>query len=560
MAGLLLGSLFFQGPEAIPESEAQQNAKDQAVWTCSMHPQIRKSEPGDCPICGMDLVPLEAGAEVLDAQAVSMSPTAMQLAQVQTLTVGSAQLAKSIRLNGKVQIDERRLFTQSSHIEGRIENLNVNFTGELIKAGQVIAYVYSPELVTAQEELLEAEKMMASQPVLFSAAKERLKRWKLSNAQIDRVLTSGMAIEQFPVLANVSGYVIKKLVNLGDYVKQGAPLFQVADYTKVWVMFDVYEKDIKWVEEGDSVRINVAAVPSETFKGVIGYIDPEIDPKTRTAKARVELQNTDLKLKPEMFVTGVVKADRSTEKASITVPKSAVMWTGKRSLVYVMQQDAKGVSFMMREVVLGPDLGDHFAIESGLVKGEEIAVNGTFSIDAAAQLAGKPSMMSQNSKAATDLPLVADHLDVPDEVKQAMKPLFTHYFALKTALANDDLPEAQKARKDLGQHLQQMDMKMFTGEAHKAWMAQSAQLQDVLQQVGQKPDLSALRQGFINISSIMIKIENTYNVLEEKVYLQHCPMADQDKGANWLSSEKEIRNPYFGQSMLTCGSIMDTLD
>ncbi|MEE4155641.1 MAG: efflux RND transporter periplasmic adaptor subunit, partial [Erythrobacter sp.] len=305
--GILIGWLTFgsTNTNAINEDDHSIVKDTETIWTCSMHPQIRKDEPGDCPICGMDLIPLESDQnEELDPMAVSMSATAMQLAQVQTLTVGKGSVTKSIQLNGKVQADERLLHTQSSHVSGRIEELAVTFTGDVVSKGQIIARLYSPELVTAQEELLEAQKIATTQPALFNAAKEKLKKWKLTDKQIDQVLTSGQAIESFPILADVSGYVTEKIVNLGDYVSQGEPIYQIADLSKVWVLFDVYETDMGLINKGDEVKYTIQSIPGKTFSGTISYIDPVIDPKTRVAKARVERSNADLLLKPEMFASG----------------------------------------------------------------------------------------------------------------------------------------------------------------------------------------------------------------------------------------------------------------
>src|SRR5690606_4642231 len=261
-------------------------------------------------------------------------------------------------------------------------------------------YIYSPDLVTAQEELFEARKIKEIQPALFHAAKEKLKNWKLTDEQIDRILSSGNTIDQFPILANVSGYVTQKMVNLGDYVVKGDPIYEISDLSKVWVLFDVYESDLTWVKNGARLTFTIESIPGKTFNGRISYIDPVIDTKTRVTKARVETVNRNFQLKPEMFVSGTLEAKASNSQNAITVPKSAVMWTGKRSLVYVMQTSMQGVNFQMREVTLGAELGKSYIIESGLEPGEEIAVNGTFSIDAAAQLAGKPSMMSPEGGAA----------------------------------------------------------------------------------------------------------------------------------------------------------------
>ena len=573
--GLLFGWLIF-GRSNEPQADEHNHsttAESETIWTCSMHPQIRQNEPGDCPLCGMDLIPLESTDGELDPMAVSMSPTAMQLAQVQTLVVDKGKTNKSIRLNGKVQADERLLSTQSSHIPGRIEKLSVNFTGEFVSAGQVLANVYSPELVTAQEELFEAKKIKESQPALFNAAKEKLKNWKLSDKQIDQIVKSNKTIEQFPILANVSGYVTKKMVNLGDYIKQGEALYEIADLSKVWVLFDVYETDMTWINKGDAVIYTVQSIPGKTFKGKISYIDPVIDPKTRVAKARLEATNKGLMLKPEMFTTGTIEAKTNTNYTSLTVPKTAVMWTGKRSVVYVMQMSAQGVSFIMREVTLGPELGESYVIEDGLQPGEEIAINGTFSIDAAAQLAGKPSMMNPEGGVAMTghnhggntnsnmekMPVSSKKTTISEDAKKSLQPLFDNYFKLKIALASDDFEKAKASGVAMNNSLGKIDMNLFKGDAHSLWMQQSTALKPSLQHIEHLGDIKAIRGKFISISNLMIAIAESFAPLSTAIYIQNCPMADSNKGADWLSLDKEIQNPYFGESMLSCGENTKTI-
>ena len=574
--GLILGWLIFGGSEKSSENERIHNAGEakETIWTCSMHPQIRKNEPGDCPICGMDLIPLESETNEVDPMAVSMSPTAMQLAQVQTMTVGRGNTNKSLRLTGKVQADERLLYTQSSHIPGRIEKLTVNFTGDFVKEGQVIAYIYSPDLVTAQEELFEARKIKETQPALFNAAKEKLKNWKLTNDQIEQILASNKTIEQFPVLANVSGYVTKKMVNLGDYIKQGDALYEVADLSQVWILFDVYESDLSWIEKGDPVSYTIRSFPGKTFNGRISYIDPVIDPKTRVAKARIQTPNPGLLLKPEMFVSGTIKTSTTTDNTSLTVPKTAVMWTGRRSVVYVMRTSAQGVSFLMREVTLGPELGESYVIEKGLQAGEEIAINGTFSIDAAAQLAGKPSMMNPEGGVAmtghnhggdqttqmTSTSVASNQFAISSEAKEALKPLFSRYFEMKDALVNDNFEKAKEAGTMLKSTLEKIDMNLFEDDAHSSWMQQSNTLATALEHINHLNDIKTVRDQFKNISSSIVAIAESFDPVSYSLFIQHCPMADSNKGADWLSQEKEIQNPYFGESMLTCGEVTKTIN
>jgi len=574
LVGVLIGWIIKPSGEK-DASEKQATEAENQIWTCSMHPQIKKNEPGDCPICGMDLVPLdsEENNDVLDPDAIQMSPTAMKLANVQTQKVGDDLTDKSIRLNGKIQVDERLRNTQPSHIPGRIEKLLVNFTGEFVRDGQILAYVYSPELVSTQEELLEAQKVKDSQPMLFESAKNKLKNWKISENQIEKILAQDKPVESFPIRADFSGYVTDLLVSHGQYVKQGQPIYEIADLSRVWVMFDVYESDLQWVNEGDVVEYNVASIPGETFTGKISYMDLVINPKTRVAKARIVAENKGLKLKPEMFVSGTIKSKIEDKENRLIIPKSAVMWTGKRSVVYVKNETENMVSFKMREIVLGAGLGDSYVVESGLEQGEEIAVHGTFSIDAAAQLAGKPSMMNpeggsqmqgHNHGGGRESPsgsssTKTEKATISEKAKKALQPLFDNYFKLKTALGDDDFESAKKHGAEMKSDLSKIDMSVFKDKAHEIWMKHSSKLKSHLEHISHHESIKSLRDNFIEISNVMIEITNVFDPISETIYLQYCPMVNDDQGANWLSKEKEIFNPYFGEKMLKCGETKKTI-
>ncbi|AHW61152.1 membrane fusion protein, Cu(I)/Ag(I) efflux system [Draconibacterium orientale] len=575
--GLLLGWLIFGGSEAKVTEEHQhehpaEEVAGETTWTCSMHPQIRQPEPGDCPICGMDLIPLEEeqNGEV-DPNAVSMSATAMQLANIKTTIVGAVEPLKVVRLNGKVQEDERLIFSQSSHIPGRIEDLKVNFTGDYVQKGQVIASVYSPDLVTAQEELFEAQKIKDSQPQLFEAAKEKLKNWKLTDEQISQILSSGTAQQTFDVRAEVSGYVTQKKVNTGDYVRRGQAIYEIADLSKVWILFDVYESDLTWINKGDKVSYTIESLPGETFEGTIDYLDPVINPKTRVAKARVVQSNKGLKLKPEMFVSGKVEA-KLPQTDALVVPKTAVMWTGERSVVYVKSENNQGVYFNMREVDLGPALGESYVVENGVQQGEEIAVNGTFSIDAAAQLAGKPSMMSPEGGAAPtghnhdgmnmendeqSAPVEALEVD-PEFVKQ-LTTFYKAYLNMNEAFIESDAAKVSAEAKNTSKALAAIKMELLKGDTHMAWMDQLNILKPSLQKIGNSTIIDEQRLEYATFNLAFYKSLKMFGLDNETTYYQYCPMANSDQGAYWFSAEKEIRNPYFGDMMLSCGETRETI-
>lgn len=535
-----------------------------------MHPQIRSNEPGLCPLCGMDLTPLGAeDDEDGNPLEIRMSPTAMQLANVQTSIVTKQKPVKEVRMNGKVKTDERKVFSQSSHIPGRIEKLTVNFTGEAIQKGQVLAYIYSPELVAAQEELFEAQKIKETQPTLFNAAKEKLSNWKLTEKQINQILASGTIQEQFPILADVSGIVTEKKINLGDYIQKGQSLYEIADISTVWVLFDVYESDIPWIKRGDKVEFKVRALSNETFSGEVSFIDPVINSATRVASARVILNNPGQRLKPDMFVQGVVKSQLDVNEEVIVIPKSAVMWTGTRSVVYVKNTSSDKVSFLMKMVTLGPSLGDGYLIKEGLEVGDEIATNGTFSIDAAAQLAGKPSMMSpeggvpvsghNHGGASHSENMPIEEMVVGQKEKDALAPLFETYFKLKNNLVKDDFNAGIVNAKEMSAILNKIDMKLFKGDAHNFWMKRSDVLSKELKNATATKDIQKLRIFFEQISNEMILLLKSFGAMDKAIYIEHCPMVNSNKGADWLSLESEIRNPYYGASMLKCGEVKEVI-
>jgi len=393
LGSLLLGWVLFHNPKPAKEPHQHAQAKKE-IWTCSMDPQVKLDKPGKCPICGMDLILLvTGGGSSIDSTALYLNPEAVQLANISTSVVSHSAPVKELRLFGKVQADERLLESQTAHIPGRIEKLYISFTGESVRKGQTLALINSPELISAQEELLETAKSSADQPDLFEASKDKLRQWKLSDAQIDQIVRSGKVRNNFEVLAGSSGIVTSKRVNTGDYVNAGTVLFEVANLSKVWILFDAYESDLPFLKVGNSISFSLQALPDGKFTANIKFIDPVMDPTSRVAKVRVEVNNSSGKLKPEMFATGVVQANLNQFKDKLVIPSTAVLWTGKRSIVYVKQSDS---SFKMREVELGPMLGNSYVVLDGLKDGEEIVTEGTFSVDAASQLEGKASMMNQN--------------------------------------------------------------------------------------------------------------------------------------------------------------------
>ena len=408
VAGLFLGWLFFHSSgdkaTAIENAEAVEthdNSHENAtIWTCSMHPQIREDGPGKCPICGMDLIPLsslESDNGQTDPNAIVMTESAAKLAEIETTVVQKGSPEKSLYLQGKVQPDERNMAELTARYGGRIEKLFVNYTGQQVKKGERLATIYSPELVTAQRELLEAMNYKDSRPALYNAARAKLKLWDLTDEQISAIENEGEPKVYFDVISPISGTVTKRSVAQGDYIKEGNSMFQVIDLSRVWVLFDAYESDLPWLKKGDMADFTIQSLPGKNYTGKVTFIDPLINPTTRVAKVRVELNNPGLEIKPEMFVNGYIQSKIAASSKDLLIPKSAVLWTGKKAVVYVKKPNTTDPTFNYRQIVLGPEAGDFYVVARGLEAGEEIATNGVFKIDAASQLQGLPSMMNPAS-------------------------------------------------------------------------------------------------------------------------------------------------------------------
>lgn len=583
VAGLLLGWIFFhQRPVTNDTHQHDATAAKATIWTCSMHPQIRMDKPGKCPICGMDLIPLNQStpdSAAMDPASIHLSREAAALANVETSVVSRQKPLKEVRLYGKVQADERGLQSQVAHIPGRIERLLVNFTGEEVKKGQPLAQLYSPELITAQQELLEAAQLKDQQPEIYQAARERLLLWKLTAKQIDAIEQSGKLRTDVDIVANTSGIVTARRVNTGDHVAEGTVLFDIADLSDIWVMFDAYESDLPFLNTGDHINFTVQALPGENFSGTIAFIDPVIDPVNRVSKVRVEINNRAGKLKPEMFVTGVLKANLAKFANSLVIPRSAVLWTGKRSVVYVKQPNQDEPLFKMREINIGPALGNSYIVLNGLAEGEEIVTQGTFNVDAAAQLEGKPSMMNESGGTTSSMPGMIMPGDKPgNNANQQTKPVsgknstvvsmdFTmqlnevadKYIKLKNAFVASNVQQAKQAAQDIVKALNKVDMKLLTGDKHNQWMSYEGKLKTQTNVIATNSNLETQRLAFSVVSDQLYHAIKTFGLMDKTLYYQFCPMAFNNKGAYWLSEKKNIENPYFGMQMLTCGETKEVV-
>jgi len=430
-------------------SDSSQRAAPQK-WYCSMDPEIIRDKPGKCPKCGMDLIPMPLDlAASIGPRVLVVSEEAAKLMEIETTTVERKFVTTEIRMVGKIDYDETRVKNITAWVPGRsrIERLFIDFTGITVKKGEHMVDLYSPELISAQAELL-----LSSTKLL---AREKLRLLGLTAEQIEQIEKTGKPVDYLTIYAPIGGVVIHKNATEGMYITEGTKLYTIADLSRLWVKLDAYESDLPWLQYGQEVEFATEAYPGEVFKGRITFIDPILNDKTRTVKVRVNVDNINDRLKPDMFVRAVVRsqgahsgkvmapemagkwicpmhpsivkdgaaacdicgmdlqtteslgyvvADTSGEPP-LVIPASAPLITGKRAVVYVQLPDMDKPTFEGREVVLGPRAGDYYIVKSGLAEGEIVVTNGNFKIDSALQIQAKPSMMNpEGEKAPTGHP------------------------------------------------------------------------------------------------------------------------------------------------------------
>ena len=565
IVGLFAGWLIFgnsssgdMSDNTMEESHDHAGENANKMWTCSMHPQIMQPESGDCPICGMDLIPAASSAEGLAANEIKMTENAMALANIQTTIIGDGGTSEEdgiILLSGKIATNDENNAVQSSYFDGRIERLNVSYEGQKVNRGQLLATIYAPNLVAAQQELLTTASLKESQPALYNAVRNKLKLWKLSNKQIEAIETSGKVRENFPIYATVSGTVSTVMAAEGDYVKQGQPILRVSNLNSVWAEFDAYENQISQFKKGQKIKIATNAYANKEFDATISFIDPVLNNATRTVTVRATLNNKDDLFKPGMFITGKIKgATQAEASGTVTIPASAVLWTGERSLVYIKTNPNEPV-FEMREVTLGNRSGENYQIVSGLNNGDEIVTNGTFTVDAAAQLQGKKSMMNKGKQDKDVTDMTAMKMQLSTTFQEELQKAIPSYLKMKDEFVASDAGSVSAFAKAAFKKFKAINTDAL-GQMEKAHFEQSLKM---LEAISSNENIENQREHFVILNENLIALAINTKPGTTALYVQKCPMANNNRGAMWLSAEKEVKNPYYGEAMLTCGSVIEEI-
>ncbi|MFI5120139.1 MAG: efflux RND transporter periplasmic adaptor subunit [Thermoanaerobaculia bacterium] len=414
-AGLLLAAAaaaFFGlaacgGKPAAPGSPTPGARAVAKKWQCPMHPEIVRDAPGDCPICGMKLVPIEDAAPEAAAQGsgsaglapVTIDARKQSLLGLKTVTVVRAPFETSIRTTGRVAADERRVHHVHTRYEGFVEHVTADFTGKFVTKGEVLALIYSPELYATQQEYLLALKASRSLGPsgipsvaqggreLLDAARQRLLLWEITPADIAEIEKRGEPIRAMPVYAPISGYVTGRTAYHGMKVMPADTLFDILDLSEVWLLADVYEYELPRLSLGERATMTLSYWPGRSWEGAVSYIYPAVDEKTRTVKVRIGLENPKGELKPEMFADVTIHASPRTV---LQVPDDAILESGTRNVVFVSQGEGKLVP---REIAVGDHGAGVVEIRSGLKEGEVVVRGANFLVDSESRLKAAISAM-----------------------------------------------------------------------------------------------------------------------------------------------------------------------
>ncbi|MFH1851494.1 MAG: efflux RND transporter periplasmic adaptor subunit [Candidatus Neomarinimicrobiota bacterium] len=574
-AGLLIrggGAAEATNPTITEAASASGNIE---WWTCSMHPQIKLPSKGQCPICFMDLIPLRTGGSAEGPGELKLSATAVRIAEIATTPVRRGVATADILLSGKVEYDETRVKSITAWVPGRLEHLFVDYTGISVARGDHLVELYSPELYAAQEELIQSvkqtetagsEMVRESARLTLDAAREKLALLGLTAQQIGAIEKRGSPEDRLTIFSPISGVVIHKNAIEGMYVNTGTPIYTIADLSRIWIVLDAYEKDLAWLRFGQKVEFTTESLPGEVFAGLVAFIDPVLDNKTRTVKVRINLANPDGKLKPGLFIRAIIKAELdarglavntslvgkwicpmhpevvkdgfgqcdvcgmdlvpaeklgivhrpATAAQPLLVPATAVLKTGRRALVYIRIPGRDEPTFVSREITVGPRAGEYYIVLAGLQEGEEVVTNGNFKIDSAMQIAAKPSMMNPAGGVSTaahghDGVSVAVPVQGQPRFRQRLEPLDEALSMSKLALGNSDFNGAREALSAVGFMAQKFDIIGLSDEELHSWRQAEPQLLQAVEHAPHWSNIAEAQTAHDQIDPVMNQLKQPGN-------------------------------------------------
>ncbi|QDS89018.1 Cation efflux system protein CusB precursor [Rosistilla ulvae] len=577
-------------------------------YICPMMCTPPSTEPGRCPVCAMELVEATGGGGG-DGISVTIEASARRLVGIQTAMSMMGEVNRTIRTIGSIDFDESQLSTISAYIDGRLEKMYANYAGVKVNEGDDLALIYSPQLYTAQTEFITSMnsdgkigRFQISGGDLNKMARENLTELGMTESQIDQLGKSGKPMSRIRIKSPQSGTVIEKSAVEGDYVKTGHKLYRVADLSSVWLMLDLFPDDASAVRFGQQVEAEIQSMPGEVFTGRVAFIDPTVNPKTRTVRVRVEIMNFDGKLRPGDYATArvtvpaipmdqvydpalankyispmhpqVIRDEPGTcplcdmdlvptsqlgfaseplpMQQVVTVPRDAVLLAGENSVIYVETEPGR---FEIRRVTVGPMNRKEAVIVEGLSAGETVATGGNFLIDSQMQLAGNPSLMDPTkapsySPGPLELPKTNPVMLATDAGK-TLDRTYDAYFEIQCAMAADQTPPPV-ALNTLIEGLRELELSAGVPDEAQRKFATARRAASRMD-----GSLETAREAYRGVSHAMLRAATVARGPKTAVKLTHyyCPMVP-GGGGDWMQPGGDLQNPYWGSEMLTCGEVV----
>ncbi|MGF1582047.1 MAG: efflux RND transporter periplasmic adaptor subunit [Gemmataceae bacterium] len=599
-------------------SSLSASKNDSGSYTCPMHPQIRQPNLGRCPICGMELVPATTTSQKKDPFAVSIEPAARRVAGIRTTPVIWQTLNKQLQTIGEIRYDESRLASISSYVDGRIEDVLADYTGVKVAKKDHLVVLYTPELYSAQVEYLTAldavndvgpgagKFVLQTQRRLARNARRKLVEMGMTEPQVRRLEKTKKPESRLTIYSPIGGTVIEKKAAEGDYVKTGQVLYKIANLSIVWLMLEMFPEDAALIRHAQKVQATVQSLPEKVFTGRVAFIDPVVNPKTRTVSVRVEMPNSNGLLKPGDYANATIlvpvaptgkvydaelagkwispmhpqiirekpgkcpicnmalvpatrfgySKEPMPPPQGLVLPRRAILHAGKYSVVYVETQPGR---FEIRPVILGPVLNGSVVVKKGVEEGEEVAVDGNFLIDSQMQLAGKPSLIDP-TRAIKAKPR-SMHLrhfvthPVPGKTGEQLEKLYDSYFAVQKALAADKKPPEEPS-----QNLHRLAKSLLASKDIPAQHHRDLNTISTKSEHLHHLSLKEARGAFGPISESVIRLAARLREKDTKESFLHfyCPMVKQGRG-DWLQPKGPLANPYYGSQMLRCGNTVHHL-